>query len=282
MKKFLSLILILALSLSLFGCASKNALTESSESSEKTTEETTESLTVTVTFPEGYTALEIAKKLEKNKVCSVSDFMKAAQSEELAEKFGFLSGMKDTENRAFLLEGYIFPDTYEFYKGEDAETAISRFLKNTQSKLTEEMSARANELGYTLDEIISLASVIQAEAGDKNEMGKVSSVLHNRIESPDYGKLQCDVTVNYVNEKILDSSYIDGDKTRFSEYYNTYKKSGVPVGAICNPGLDAINAALYPENTDYFYFVTDSDWNYYYASTYEEHLKNCKICGIEF
>ena len=144
------------------------------------------------------------------------------------------------------------------------------------------MKARAKELGYSVDEIITLASVIQAEAGDKKEMGKVSSVLHNRIESPDYGKLQCDVTINYVNENILVSPYVEGYKAGYSEYYNTYKRSGLPVGAICNPGLDAINAALYPEDTDYFYFVTDKDWNYYYASTYEEHLKNCKICGIEF
>lgn len=279
MKKFLSVILILSFSLSLLGCVNKNAFTETTSSKPETT---TESLTVTVTFPEGYTALEIAERLEENKVCSAADFMKAAQSKELAEEYGFFSETENTENRAFLLEGYIFPDTYEFYKGESAESAISRFLSNAKSKLTDEMKERAKKLGYSIDEIISLASVIQAEAGDKKEMGKVSSVLHNRIESPDYGKLQCDVTINYVNENILDSPYLDGDKTRFSEYYNTYKKSGVPVGAICNPGLDAINAALYPEDTDYFYFVTDKDWNYYYASTYEEHLKNCKKCGIEF
>lgn len=278
MKKFLSIILILVLACSLFGCMNKNALTESTTQKP----ETTDSLTVKVTFPEGYTALEIAQKLEKNNVCSVSDFMKAAQSEELAKEYGFFSNMKDTEDRAFLLEGYIFPDTYEFYKGESAENAISRFLSNTKSKLTEKMSKRAKELGYSLDEIITLASVIQAEAGDPKEMGKVSSVLHNRIESPDYGKLQCDVTINYVNENILVSPYVEGYKAGYTEYYNTYKKSGLPVGAICNPGLDAINAALYPEDTDYFYFVTDKDWNYYYASTYEEHLKNCKKCGIEF
>ena len=279
MKKFLISALALLLFLCLSGCSKEQRL---SESPQNTTESTTESLTVRLTFPEGYTALEIAEKLEKSKVCSASDFMKAAQSEELAEKYGFLKNMKDQDKRAFLLEGYIFPDTYEFYKGESAESAISRFLQNTKSKLTDEMSAKAKKLGYSMDEIISLASVIQAEAGDVKEMGKVSSVLHNRIESPDYGLLQCDVTINYVNDNILDSPYLSGDKTRFSEYYNTYKKRGVPVGAICNPGLDAINAALNPEKTDYFYFVTDKDWNYYYASTYEEHLKNCKICGIEF
>lgn len=279
MKKFLITALCLFLAFFLFGCANENRLDESTRS---TKESTTESLTVKLTFPEGYTALEIAEKLEKNNVCSVSDFMKAAQSEELAAKFGFLEGMENKEERAFLLEGYIFPDTYEFYKEENAESVISRFLKNAQSKLTDELKAKAEKLGYSMDEIISLASVIQAEAGDAKEMGKVSSVLHNRIESPDYGLLQCDVTIHYVNENILVSPYLEGNKSRFSEYYNTYKRKGVPVGAICNPGLDAINAALNPEETDYFYFVTDKDWNYYYASTYEEHLKNCKKCGIEF
>ncbi len=279
MKKFLSLLLSLLFFLPLFGCERGVRYDETTLSAST---ESTVSPTVTVTFPEGYTVLEIAEKLEENDVCSAEDFMRAAQSTELAQQFGLLSEMENTENRAFLLEGYVFPDTYEFFRGESAETAMSRFLKNTKLKLTDEMKERAKELGFTLDEIISLASVVQAEAGDVKEMAKVSSVLHNRINSPDYGYLQCDVTINYVNENILSSNLISGDKTRFSEYYNTYKVRGVPVGAICNPGLDAINAALYPEETDYFFFVTDADWNYYYASTYEEHLKNCKICGIDF
>lgn len=281
MKKFFLTALLLFLFLCLFGCSSnENRL--HGEMTQSTKESTTESLTVRITFPEGYTALEIAEKLEKNKVCSAADFMKAAKSRELAEQFGFFKDMKDEENRAFLLEGYIFPDTYEFYKGESAESAISRFLRNTQNKLTDEMKAKAEKLGYSMDEIITLASVVQAEAGIVKEMGKVSSVIHNRIKSPDYGLLQCDVTINYVNENIFESPYVSGDKARFSEHYNTYKKRGLPVGAICNPGLDAINAALNPEETDYFYFVTDKDWNYYYSSSYEEHLKNCKICGINF
>ncbi len=279
MKRITALFLALLLSLSLFGCGAK--ITDNAGSTGEKTTEDTKPLTVTVTFPEGYTALEIAEKLEKNGVCSEKDFMQAVQSSTAAEKYGFLDGMKNTDKRAFLLEGYVFPDTYEFYTDEDAESVLSRFLRNTKAKLTDEMKEKAKKLGYSIDEIITLASVIQAEAGDPKEMGKVSSVLHNRLESADYGLLQCDVTINYVNENILTSPYLEGAKSRFSEYYNTYKVKGLPVGAICNPGLDAINAALEPEKTDYFYFVTDKDWNYYYASTYEEHLKNCKKCGIE-
>lgn len=278
MKKYLTVFLAMFLLFFLFGCDSKTG-GEATEIGKTTTE--AKPLTVTVTFPEGYTALEIAQKLEENGVCSEKDFMQAVQSSSLAAEYGFLDEMKDTDKRAFLLEGYIFPDTYEFYTDESAESALSRFLQNAKNKLTDEMKEKAKKLGYSIDEIISLASVIQAEAGDPKEMGKVSSVLHNRIESADYGLLQCDVTIHYVNENILTSPYLEGAKSRFSEYYNTYKRKGLPVGAICNPGLDAINAALEPEKTDYFYFVTDKDWNYYYAATYEEHLKNCKKCGID-
>lgn len=279
MKKPIALLLLLLVLLFLSGC-SKSGSENAVGAAGKTTAET-KPLTVTLTFPEGYTALEIAGKLEENGVCSEKDFMEAVKNSAYAQKFGFLDGMKNTDERAFLLEGYVFPDTYEFYTDESAESVLARFLRNTQSKITEEMKEKAKKLGYSMDEIITLASIIQSEAGIVNEMGKVSSVLHNRLESADYGMLQCDVTINYVNENILTSPYIKGDKTRFSEYYNTYKKGGLPVGAICNPGADAINAALEPEKTDYFFFVTDKDWNYYYASTYEEHLNNCKICGIE-
>lgn len=241
---------------------------------------TTESPTVTVTIPEGYTAVQIAQKLEESGVCSAADFMTQVNSpEKFSGKYRFLQGFR-AENKAFALEGYIFPDTYEFYRGESAEAALSRFLKNTDAKLTDEHYKRAGELGYTMDEIITLASVVQSESGYPNENAKVASVVHNRINSPDYGKLQCDVTINYVNNYVTDSPYLEGDTEKYKDLYNTYKCTGLPAGAICNPGIQCIEAALYPADTDYFFFVTDKDWNYYYASTYEEHLENCKLCNI--
>ncbi|MCM1365247.1 MAG: endolytic transglycosylase MltG [Faecalibacterium sp.] len=241
----------------------------------------TESPTATVTFPEGYSAVQIAKKLEENNVCSAEDFMNEVNNiEAVKDVYTFASKIDNINDRAFALEGYIFPDTYEFYRNESAKSALGRFLKNTDRKLSDEYYTRAEELGYSMDEIITLASIIQKEAGIKAEMSKVSSVLHNRIVSPDYGKLQCDVTINYVNDYITDSPYLDSDTEKFAPLYNTYKCKGLPSGAICNPGIDAIKAALYPGDTNYFYFVTDPEKNYYYAETYEQHLKNCKICGI--
>ena len=123
----------------------------------------TEPLTVTVTFPEGYTLVQIADRLEENKVCSASEFIALTNNYEYIQTLGytFTDSITNIEDRAFYLEGYIFPDTYEFYKGESAERALKRFLDNTQRKLTAEYKQRAEALGYTLDEMITLASIVQ-------------------------------------------------------------------------------------------------------------------------
>ncbi len=231
-------------------------------------------ITVRVTFPEGLTLVEIAEKLEENGVCAASDFIALTTDLEYLSTLDYkiLEGI-DTENIAFYLEGFIFPDTYDFYCGESAEKALSRFLKNADTRITDEHIKRADELGYTMSEILALASIIQEEASDPKEMPFVSSVLHNRLNSPSYGKLQCDVTIHYVNDRITDSPYLEGDTSVFAEHYNTYKCSGLPAGPICNPGLAAIEAALYPADTDYYFFFTDADWNYYYNNDYYTHQK---------
>lgn len=274
MKKILCIFLFIICALALSAC--------NAEQSVPTTEpETTLSPTVSVTFPEGYSAVQIAKKLEKEGVCSASDFISRVKDiDSLEGSYKFLSYISP-ENRAFALEGYIFPDTYEFYRGESADSVLARFLRNADSKLTDEHYSKAEQLGMSIDEIITLASVIQKEAGMKEQMNNVSCVLHNRLKSADFPKIQCDVTINYLNDYVIDSPYLDGDTTRFSQYYNTYKCDGLPVGAICNPGIEAINAALEPTDAEYYYFVTDKDNNYYYAKTYAEHKENCKKCGIE-
>lgn len=274
MKRLISFLLCVVLVFALAGC-SKNEVIDKVQ--EVVSSETAKN-TVTVTFPEGYTVSQIAELLEENGVCSKNDFFLAANDISQLD-YKFISYIKDTDKRAFVLEGYIFPDTYEFYLGESANKAISRFLKNTDRKLTGEMYQKAEKLGYSIDEIITIASVIQKEAGIKSEMAKVSSVLHNRLNDS-YNKLECDVTINYLNKYVI--PYITGEDTdRYNEYYNTYKCKGLPAGAICNPGIEAINAALEPADTKYMFFVTDKTdtSKYYYAETYKEHLQNCKTAG---
>lgn len=231
--------------------------------------------TVSVTFPEGFTVYDIAKRLEENQVCSMSDFLLAVNDD---ENLGAFAGdIVNGEERAFKLEGYLFPDTYEFYRNSMPQSVISKFLKNTEAKITGALRSRAAERGMTVDQVITLASIIQEEASDPEKMGKVSSVFHNRLKSDSFPKLQSDSTSFYV-ENSLKPCFEDVEK--FTEVYDTYKCKGLPAGAICNPGMDAINAALEPEQTDYYYFVSDNDNNYYYAKTYEQHKENCAAVGL--
>ena len=279
-RRLLSLILIVFVLL-MAGCKKAPTLNEAAPAMQTELTETTPDPVVRVTFPEGLTCVEIAEKLEANGVCSAADFLKEVQNADaVRDRYACLASLDNTDDRAFALEGYVFPDTYDFYRGESAANALSRFLSNMNRKWTDEMTARAAELGYTADEILTYASIIQEEAGDPKEMGKVSSVLHTRLEKPGYGKLQCDVTIHYINNRVTDSPYLTGDTSRFAALYNTYKCDGLPAGPICCPGMDAINAALYPAETDYFFFVTDADMNYYYAATWAEHQENCRICGL--
>lgn len=242
----------------------------------------TEPLTVTVTFPEGLTVVQMAERLEENKVCSASEFIALTNNYEYIQTLGysFTELITKPENRAFYLEGYIFPDTYEFYKNESPERALKRFLDNTERKLTAEYKERAEELGYTLDEIITLASIVQEESFTNASVKNVASVLHNRLRSPSFSRLQCDVTIHYINDYVSNSAHLSGDTSIYAELYNTYKCSGLPAGPITNPGIAAIEAALYPAETNYYYFVTDSEWNYYYSSTYAQHKAKCRELGL--
>ena len=237
----------------------------------------TASNVVTVMFPEGTSVSQMAQLLEQNGVCSASDFLAQANNPLNLEGFSF--SIPNPEERAFLLEGYLFPDTYEFYKNESASSVIKRFLKNTESKLNAEIRAECDKLGFTLDEILTLASIIQEEAGNPAEMGKVSSVLHNRLQSKKYPRLQCDVATFYLRDYV--KPYVDEARYEvLTELYNTYNCDGLPAGPITNSGIDAVKAALFPEKTDWYYFVTDSDGVYYYAETWSEHLENCEIAGL--
>ena len=278
-KKILCIITLTICLLLLTACGGNDTPTLSTDPADTSS---TQSPTVTVTFPEGFTLVQIAERLEENNVCTASDFIALTNNIEYIQTLGysFTGLIAQAEKRAFFLEGYIFPDTYEFYKGESAERALRRFLDNTEKKLTAEYTSRAAELGYTLDEIITLASIVQEESYTSDSVKNVASVLHNRLSSPSFPRLQCDVTIHYVNDYVTESEYLTGDTSVFAERYNTYKCEGLPIGPISNPGLAAIEAALYPAETDYFYFVTDSDWNYYYASTYAQHKVNCNKIGL--
>ena len=139
------------------------------------------------------------------------------------------------------------------------------------------MIKRADELGYTIDEIMIIASIIQAEGAFPEDAATIAGIIYNRLE--DNMRLEMDSTYFYVTEDI--ASYVGEENIEeYKEIYNTYDCFSLPKGPVCNPGMVAINAALYPEETDYYYFCHDNDGNVYYAETYGEHLRNCEKAGL--
>lgn len=237
---------------------------------------------VTVTFPEGTTALEAAALLEENEVCSAEDFLTAIDSDDFDDYYG-IDQITNGSSKYYKLEGYLFPDTYDFYKGEEIGSVVGKLLTNFKNRVSDlEDKIAASDM--TLDEVIIMASIIQREAANVNDMGDVSAVLHNRLDfGGEYGiyRLECDSTTYYPYKRAEDVP-----ETGALSYgdYDTYQIQGLPAGAICNPGLDAIEAALEP-NTEgdaasYLYFCHAADGTAYYATNAEDHEYNKQLAGL--
>lgn len=226
--------------------------------------------TIKLSFPEGWTVQQIMEKLVKNE--AVESNKKFLNSLNFEYNYSFL---KDSSELVTKLEGYMFPDTYEFYVGESASSVIRKFLDNFSNKWTTEYQQRADALGMSVNEIVTIASIIQKEAGSTEQMAGVSAVIHNRLKrSVDYPYIQCDSTSNYVT-KYITEIVGSGKESGYKKYYDTSEKTGLPVGPICNPGEEAIAAALYPDETlDALYFNHDDNGKIYYASNEVDFARN--------
>ena len=229
--------------------------------------------TVTLSFPEGYTVSEIFEKISKYDVGDANKLYSAAKSESY-NSYKFIADIGDDESRYLKLEGYLFPDTYDFYVDADANYIIKKFLDNFDSRWEDEYDNRAEKMGYTRDEIIIIASIIQKEAANTDQMRIISSIIHNRLnDRSNFPTLGCDSTTDYITNYV--SPVIgEGKGAYYSSKYSTSSNAGLPPGPICNPGLDAIKAALYPDETDYYFFCHDDSRNIYVAETQREHDAN--------
>ena len=211
-----------------------------------------------LTVPEGYNIAQIAALVENAKFGSKVDFIKTAKDTVLAGKNGI---------QAATFEGYLFPDTYFFPREVAMEQIISTMVARFWSVFTDEWKGRANDLGFTVHQIVTLASIIEKETGAAFERPIISSVFHNRLKKK--MRLESDPTVIY---GIKD---FDGNLTRnhlgTHTPYNTYKIKGLPAGPIANPGRDSLEAALYPENSVFIYFVSKKDNTHYFSTNLKEH-----------
>lgn len=208
--------------------------------------------TVRLSFPEGFTMDEIFQRLEENGVCSVADLDEAAAN--YAFDYDFLQSKDYGDPRR--LEGYLFPDTYDFYENEGAVSVISRLLKNFNSKFDDTLRSAVESSGMTVDEIITIASMIEKEAGNSDERYAISSVIYNRLDAG--MMLQIDATVVYALGDLYTGELTVSD-LQYDSPYNTRIKYGLPPGAICSPGLPSIKAAIYPNDTNYYYYALGTD-----------------------
>ena len=213
-----------------------------------------------ITIPEGYTVYQIASVIEKAGLGTEKLFTASATSKSLVQKMGI-----DAET----FEGYLFPDTYFFPKNTSCEKIISIMVKRFWSAFTPELQNEAKKTGLSLHQIITLASIIEKEAGNHDELSIISSVFHNRLKKK--MRLESDPTVIY---GIRD---FDGNITRkhlrAHTPYNTYIIQGLPPGPIANPGIKSIKAAIYPSKTNYFYFVSRKDKTHQFSTNIKDHMK---------
>ncbi|MCM1529905.1 MAG: endolytic transglycosylase MltG [Alistipes sp.] len=225
---------------------------------------------VQVTFPEGINLIEASNILEENGICDAEEFVFYFNSGGYGVPFEDLLPI-DTALKFQRMEGYLFPDTYFFYENSTPAEVCQKIYYNFDQKMTDERLDRMEELGLTLDQLVTFASVVQKEAATTDTMNRVASVFWNRLEDTDnFGSLQSDPTTNYANNVIRPNmQYFDQVKI---DAYDTYKTPGLPPGAICNPGIEAIDAVLEKYESDYYFFIANIHTKVtYFSETLEEH-----------
>jgi len=218
---------------------------------------------VEVTITEGMTVQQIFQLLEEEGVSTVDKLNDMAANHDYA--FSFLQDIPlGDPNR---LEGYLFPDTYDFYMGEDARYVINKMLVNFDSRVNDDIRAQIEETGYSIREILTIASMIEKET-DGTDRANIASVIYNRLNNPGGGTagyLNIDATIQYVlpeGEIVSEEDY-----HTVQSPYNTYENKGLPPGPIANPGMESIMAALNPNSTNYYYYALGDDGVHHFFST---------------
>ena len=218
--------------------------------------------TVDVLIPEGFTMYQIFKRFDEEGVASYEDLVEAAKNSNF--KYSFLDESMIGDDKR--LEGYLFPDTYQFYVGMEASSAINKLLQTFNYKINADMLKQCDNLGYSLKEVIIVASIIEKEAGEDSERAFVASVIYNRLKSD--WQLGMDSTILYLYPDYTDDP--TAEMIAEDTPYNTRLHRGLPPTPICNPGLSSIQAALNPEQTGYYYFAADNDKKLHFFSNSNE------------
>lgn len=226
--------------------------------------------TLQITIPEGYSVAQVRQLLLDNHVCTADALDKVLN--QYPFKHDFLQDEKPVEEG--WLEGYLFPDTYEIYKGNGSVVdTVNKMLNNFASRYGSEITDGANELGRSMHDIVTVASLVEREAQRDDERARIAGVIYNRLNnSSKFPYLQVDASVLYGLGRT--SGKLTDEDLKSDSPYNLYTAEGLPPGPICNPGYASLYAASHPESHDYYYYVAMPDGSHLFASSYEEHQRN--------
>ena len=226
--------------------------------------------TLQITIPEGYSVAQVRQLLLDNHVCTADALDKVLN--QYPFKHDFLQDEKPVEEG--WLEGYLFPDTYEIYKGNGSVVdTVNKMLNNFASRYGSEITDGANELGRSMLDIVTVASLVEREAQRDDERARIAGVIYNRLNnSSEFPYLQVDASVLYGLGRT--SGKLTDEDLKSDSPYNLYTTEGLPPGPICNPGYASLYAASHPESHDYYYYVAMPDGSHLFASSYEEHQRN--------
>ena len=237
--------------------------------------------TIRLTIPEGYNVEDIINLFTSNGIGTREGFIDAINNGEYDFDFVDAIDMEDGSGRKYRLEGYLYPDTYDFYTDNSESYYIYKLLDRFEEVYNKQLREYTEKSGFTIDQIVTIASIIEKEAYYASDFDKVSAVIHNRLAKPsEFPNLECDSTTIYAwlvskGERPKDLS---AEHLNFDNPYNTYVSKGLPPGAICNPSYQALTCALSPdpESSNYF-FVTDTDLFMLYAETRAGHERNVAL-----
>ena len=226
--------------------------------------------TLQITIPEGYSVAQVRQLLLDNHVCTADALDKVLN--QYPFKHDFLQDEKPVEEG--WLEGYLFPDTYEIYKGNGSVVdTVNKMLNNFASRYVSDITDGANELGRSMHDIVTVASLVEREAQRDDERARIAGVIYNRLNnSSEFPYLQVDASVLYGLGRT--SGKLTDEDLKSDSPYNLYTAEGLPPGPICNPGYASLYAASHPESHDYYYYVAMPDGSHLFASSYEEHQRN--------
>lgn len=235
--------------------------------------------TFRITIPEGYTCDQLIALFMEKGIGTVESWTDTINNYDFGEDFPFINDIDMENGRYYRLEGYLFPDTYEFYSGQEESYYLRKLLVRFNEMITDKLRAKMKGYGITLDQALTIASIIEKEAYYPSNYSAVSAVIWNRLNDPEnFPRLECDSTIVYTLSHKAGSRVTDltEDDLKIDDPFNSYVKDGLCPGPICNPGYQAICDALYPDESDYYFFVTDADNMVLLAKTRAEHQENVK------